>query len=151
MTADERSEYRKMALYVADKLGPSPTEGLLRQLVTALDAAEAERAHDEQRVADLMADVQRIGAERDAVIEAARTWENEAERRSQRYIGMVHERDAAVARAEAERARVIEGCLAAITHMPVLCPDASLWVAVGYTDARLKATNAIRALAAKGE
>ena len=43
MTADERAEYRKMALHLADKLSSSPTEGLLRQLVAALDAAEVER------------------------------------------------------------------------------------------------------------
>jgi hypothetical protein len=57
--------------------------GAAASIVEALDAlgaAEAERAHDEQRVADLMADVQRIGAERDAAIARAESAEADARR-----------------------------------------------------------------------
>lgn len=131
MTADERAALRALANSTAanwSSFSPLVLRYAVRQLLDALDAAEAER---------------------DAAIEAARTWENEAERRSQRYIGMVHERDAAIARAESERARTIEECaLAAWKHYMDACKQQNKHP--GDFGAFI-ASATIRALAAKGE
>lgn len=47
----------------------------------------------EERVERQAAEIERLRAERDEYREAARTWENEAERRSRRYEACVDERD----------------------------------------------------------